>query len=216
MIDLSATPVTLMLLIINVMVSLYALFMDQSLLGRLAFKPFLIREQKEYHRFISAGFVHVGLGHLLFNMITLYFFGPPLELFLGTGKFLMLYFGSELVAHGFTYYANKDQPSYAAVGASGAVSGVVLSFCLFQPFTMLYLFFAVPIPAILFAIGYIFGSYYAARKAKDGKDQGFFGGIAHEAHLGGAIGGLVLTVLLEPRSLAIFWSSVQAFIGRIF
>ncbi|MDX1545826.1 MAG: rhomboid family intramembrane serine protease [Rhodothermales bacterium] len=199
--DFSDAPVTLLLLLINVLVSGYALYSDASLIERLGFQPVRIRERGEYYRFITAGFVHAGVAHLAFNMITLYFFGPLLEQILGAVGFLALYFGSELAAHALTFWHQRDNDFYNAVGASGAISGVVFAFCMFFPFEMLYLFFALPIPAIVFAFGYVFGSIYAMKRARE---QGQVGGIAHEAHLGGALGGVVLTLLLEPRVIDIF------------
>ncbi len=199
--DFSDAPFTLILLLVNVLVSGYALYSDPSLLDRLGFQPRLIRERGEYYRFITAGFVHANLGHLAVNMLTLYFFGPLLEQLLGPMKFLLLYFGSELAAHALTFWHQRQSEAYNAVGASGAISGVVFAYCMFFPFDMLYLFFALPIPAIVFAFGYVFGSIYAMKKARE---QGQLGGIAHEAHLGGALGGVVLTILLEPRVIPFF------------
>lgn len=198
------SPVTLFLLIANVVVSGYALFMDRSVVDRFAFRPRRILEGGEYYRMLTAGFVHVDLAHLLFNMITLYFFGPLLESLLGSFQFVILYFGSELAAHALSLFLHRANPHYAAVGASGAISGVVFAFCLFFPFRNLYIFFALPMPAIVFAVVYVVGSMYAMRHAGQG---GMTGGIAHEAHLGGAISGLILTILLEPRSLSIFLSN---------
>ncbi len=195
------TPVTLILLLVNVLVSGYALLQDDSLIDRLGFRPVRIREQGDWYRFITAGFVHAGLAHLAFNLITLYFFGPLLEGVLGPLNFIVLYFGSELAAHALTYWFHRGNEDYNAVGASGAISGIVFAFCLFAPFQKLYLFFAVPIPAILFAIGFVAVSIYAMNKTR-----GRMGGIAHEAHLGGALGGVVLTILLEPRALQVFLS----------
>lgn len=196
------TPVTILLLLINVLVSAYALFVDHSLVDRLAFKPKRILEHGEYQRLITAGFVHAGIAHLAFNMLTLFFFGPELERLLGPGKFLLLYFGSELAAHGLSLLLHRKTAGYAAVGASGAVSGVVFGYCLFYPFHKLYIFFLpIPIPAIVFAVAYVALSMYAMKKGQEG---GMTGGIAHEAHLGGALGGLLLTILLEPRAITIF------------
>ena len=204
--ELSQSPVTLILLIINVLVSGYALFMDVSVVDRFAFKPRRILEQGEYYRMLSAGFVHVDLAHLLFNMITLYFFGPLLERLLGSFEFALLYFGAELAAHGLSLYLHRSNAQYAAIGASGAISGVVFAFCLFFPFQNIYIFFALPLPAIVFAVLYVVGSIYAMRHPGSG-GGGMTGGIAHEAHVGGAISGLLLTILLEPRSLSIFLSN---------
>jgi membrane associated rhomboid family serine protease len=199
---LSEAPVTLFLLIINVLVSGYTLFVDASLLDRLSFKVDRILTHREYHRLFTAGFVHVGLMHLVFNMLVLYFFGPLLEIMVfGSFRFLLLYFGSELFAHGLTLLLHKNNPTYAAAGASGAINGIVFAFCIFFPFEKIYLFFAIGMPAIVFALGYAVLSIYAMRVARAEKKQG---GIAHEAHLGGALGGVILTLLLEPRALGIF------------
>lgn len=203
MLDFSATPVTLLLLIINVLVSIYALQFDPGLIDRLAFKPAGILKRNEWHRMLTGGFVHVGIGHLAFNMITLFFFGPLLERILGSVGFVILYFGAEIGAHALTLVIHRASETYAAVGASGAVSGVVFAFCLFFPLEMLYIFFAIPMPAILFAVLYVAGSIYAMKQ----RDVGMTGGIAHEAHLGGALGGILITLLLEPRAFGIFLSN---------
>ncbi len=202
MFNFSETPVTFLLLILNVLISGYALFADQSLVERLSFKPRRILGQGEYYRLITAGFVHVGLTHLLFNMITLYYFGPPLEVLLGSVKFMLLYFGAELLAHGLSLLLHRNNASYAAVGASGAISGVLFGFILFYPSAPIYIFFIpIGIPAFVFAFAYVALSIYAMKQASA---NGMTGGIAHEAHIGGALGGLLLTILLEPRSLQIF------------
>lgn len=198
------TPFTLFLLLINGLVSGYALFQDQSLLNKLAFKPREILQGKEWYRMITGGFVHGSLGHLALNMLTLFFFGPVLEVQLGSMSFLLVYFGSELAAHAVTLWFHKDTPGYTAVGASGAIAGIVFAFCLFHPFQRIYLFFALGIPAWFFALGFVVFSVYAMRK----KGNASMGGIAHEAHLGGALGGLVLTILLEPDALGLFLNEI--------
>ncbi len=195
------TPVTLLLLIVNAVVSGYALFVEPSVLDRLSFQPHAILKRKEYYRLITAGFVHVGIAHLAFNLITLYFFGPLLEIILGSVNFIALYFGSELAAHGLSLLMHRENPAYAAVGASGAISGVLFGYCLFFPFEKLYFFAVIPMWSIVFAIGYVLISVYAINRRVEG---GATGGIAHEAHLGGAIGGLLLTIILEPRAIEVF------------
>lgn len=205
-------PITLALLLSNLGVSGYALMADPSLIRELSFQPRRIQQHGEYHRFLTAGFVHASGTHLAFNMITFYFFGPLLERILGAGAFLALYVGSELAAHALTFVLNRDDPNYSAVGASGAISGVVFAFCVFFPLRNLYLFFALPIPAIVFAFGYVFGSIYAMRSSR-GQQQGISDWIAHEAHVGGALAGVLLTLLLEPRSLQIFLDSFRGLLG---
>ena len=198
------TPFTLFLLLINILVSGYALYSDPSLVGKLAFRPKDILGSGQWYRMITGGFVHGSLGHLAFNMITLFFFGPVLEAQLGSLGFLVVYFGAELAAHALTLWLHRDTPGYSAVGASGAISGVVFAFCLFYPFQRIYLFFAIGIPAWLFAMAFVGFSVWAMRK----RESGAMGGIAHEAHLGGAIGGLLLTILMEPRALSVFLGQI--------
>lgn len=203
----SVAPVTFILLIANVLTSMYAFYGDPTLIDRWSFKPVAVIKGKEYHRIITGGFLHGSFGHLAFNMITLFFFGPWIEVYLGPVKFLVVYFGSEIAAHVVTMMFHKDNPSYAAVGASGAISGILFSFCLFEPFQKIYLLiFPVGIPAFLFAILYVLFSIFAMRQS--GSDRMAPGSnIAHEAHLGGAVGGLLLTILLEPAAIAIFLSN---------
>ena len=190
------TPITLALLVINVLVGVYTMYVDPTLLDRWAFKPQRFAHGGEWWRILTAGFVHVGLGHLAFNMITLYFFGPEIEWALGPARFLAIYFGSEVMANLLTLWKHGDNPAYSAAGASGAISGVLFSFVLFAPFAMLGVMFIIPMPAILFAVLYVVGSIYASQQGG--------GRIAHEAHLGGALGGVLITLLVYPDALGIF------------
>ncbi|MFN3597750.1 MAG: rhomboid family intramembrane serine protease [Rubricoccaceae bacterium] len=189
------TPVVAFLLILNGLTGAYTLLVDGSLVGRWAFRP--AEAHREWYRWLTAGFVHVGFGHLLFNLLTLFFLGPPVELQLGAWRFLALYVGSDLAANALTYWRHRQNPAYSAVGASGAIAGVVFAFCLFRPLQPLYfMFIPVGIPAIVFAFAYLALSAYAAQQGG--------GRIAHEAHLGGALGGLALTILLYPAAVGIF------------
>ena len=183
------TPVTLLILISIVMVSGFALFGNPLLIDRLGFRPTQITQ--EPYRYITGGFVHVSLTHLLFNAITLYFFGPLLELKLGSVGYFVLYIGSLLSAHALTHIQHRDNSAYTAVGASGAISGILFAYVLFAPYDSILFFGILPIPAILFAFLFVAGSIYAIKSEKAS-------GIAHEAHLGGAIGGTLLTIMLEP------------------
>ena len=197
---LALPPVSLFFLTLNVAIGAYTLLVDPALIDRWAFKPYRVVREKEWARWLTAGFVHVGFAHLLFNMITLYFFGPYVEAALGSGRFLAVYLGSELTANALTFWKYRDAPQYSAVGASGAISGVLFAFCLFEPFAMLGIMFIIPMPAILFAVLYVALSIYASRRE--------VGRVAHEAHLGGALGGLALTILLYPASLSIFLQQI--------
>lgn len=189
-------PLTLTLLLVNGLFGAYTLLVDPSLIGRMAFRPFAFIHGREYWRMITAGFVHGGGWHLLVNMITLFFFGPTVERLLGGVGFLIIYFGSDITANLATLARYRDDPAYGAVGASGAISGVLFSFCLFAPLEMIFIMGVLPLPAIGFAVLYVAYSIYAARQLSDR--------IAHEAHLGGALGGVVLTIILAPEAVTIF------------
>ncbi len=190
-------PLTFMLLLTNVAVGVYSLFVNPSLIDAWSFRPYRVARAGEWGRWVTAGFVHVGLGHLLFNMLTLFFFGPFIEARLGLWRFFLLYFGSEVAANALTYWRHRDNAEYSAVGASGAIAGVVFSFCLFRPLDPIYIMFIpIGIPAALFGVIYLLLSAYAAGQAR--------GKVAHEAHIGGAVGGLVLTAMLFPPAIGIF------------
>ncbi len=188
-------PSTFGILIVTVLVSVMALYQVPSLIERWGFRPSVVLRRRQWYRFLTAALVHVALWHLALNMVTLYFFGPLLERRLGSRPFLILYVGSALAAHGMTYFMRYTQPEYIAVGASGAISGVLLGYSLFEPLSLIYFFGIVPIPAIVFAAGFIVISASAMHSGKR---------IAHEAHLGGALGGVLMTVVLEPEVVSVF------------
>lgn len=190
-------PVTFFFLVLNVLVGAYTLFVRPDLIDRWSFRPYRVLHDREWGRWLTAGVLHVGVGHLAFNMITLFSFGPVVEFSMGSLRFLAIYLVSELCANALTFWRHRGNPAYSAVGASGAISGVVFAFCLLYPFEKLYLFFVpVGIPAIVFGALYVVLSIYASNRGG--------GRIAHEAHLGGALGGVVLTLLLYPAALGIF------------
>ena len=146
-------------------------------------------------RMLSSGFLHVDYLHLGFNMYALYLFASPVLGTLGNVPFLILYFGSLLLGNVFTLFYHKKETYYSAVGASGAVSGIVYSAIVLYPEMTLYLFpLPIPIPGYLFGIGYLLYSMYGMKKQ--------LGSVGHSAHLGGAIGGFFITILLYPQVLA--------------
>ena len=122
-------------------------------------------------------------------MLTLYFFAEPVIQFIGVPKFLAVYFGSLLAGNLFAMNFHKKEPYYSAVGASGAVMGIVYSAIMLNP----GIFIPIPIPAYVFGVGYLLYSMFGMKKQ--------WGNIGHSAHLGGAIGGFVLTILLYPSIL---------------
>ena len=188
-------PITTALIAANIVASLVA-FVQPDFYEQNLFRVGAIQRRREYHRIVTSGFLHVNATHLLLNMFVLWMFGPYLERWLGMGGYLIVYFGALIGASAWMLYEKRGDPDYSAVGASGAVSGVILAFCMFEPFAILYLFFAIPMPAIVFGVGYIAISFFLSRRDRTM--------IAHGAHLGGALAGLVLTVLVEPDALTRF------------
>ncbi len=179
----------LLLIIFNVGVSFLA-FRDQGLFQKLLFQ---VNEVKagQWYRLVSAGFLHVDWNHLFFNMFTFNFFANSVSDVLGTGTMVAVYAGSLLGGNLLALLFNRNNPLYRAVGASGAVSGIVYASIALNPGMNLFLFFIpIPIPAWVFGVGFILYSLYGMGKANDN--------IGHEAHLGGAISGLLLTIAFFP------------------
>lgn len=197
-------PATLILILANVVISVAALAVRPILDGGML-TTVNVRQGGDYYRLISSGFLHAGPLHLIVNMFTLFFFGPSLEQVLGSQRFLIVYLGALLAGSVFALVRNWSNPRYAALGASGAVSGVVLAVCLYIPFNMVYLFAILPMPLIVFAVLYILYSVYGM-----GKENRVIG---HEAHLGGAIGGVLLTLIVDPRAITIFLNEIRQLTG---
>ena len=178
----------------------FSAFSNVELRNKLIFHPWTISEGKDYYRFISSGFIHADIQHLFFNMFTLFFFGRAAEmnLLMYGGdfpriKFWILYLGSMVMASSYSYFKHRENPGYMALGASGAVSGVLFSYIVFDPWGLLLIFGIIPVPGILLGIGYL---YYSAKMAKEGRDN-----IGHDAHLFGAIAGLILTIVFNPMEI---------------
>ncbi len=189
---------TLAIILLTGVVSWLA-FENHRLMNQLIFWPPAISRGRQVHRFVSYGLVHADWQHLLFNMITLYFFGNTIEKVLtpviGPIGFLLFYVGALVVSILPAWMKHRHDPSYRSLGASGAVSAVLFAFILLQPWSMI-LVFVIPVPAILFAVAYVAYSIWADRRGGDR--------INHSAHLWGAGFGVLFMVLLEPRVLEHF------------
>lgn len=180
---------TMAIMAINVLVSLKG-FSDTSFFERYKFGVGAINSgQKE--RMLTSGFLHVDLSHLFFNMFTLYFFADVVITWFGPGKFIGIYFVSLIAGSLLALLFHKDEPYYSAVGASGAVTGILYAAILLRPEMQLgIMFIPIPLPAYVIGIGYLMYSIYGMKKR--------LGNIGHTAHFGGAIGGYVTTLLLKP------------------
>ena len=183
--------VLIAIIVINVLIS-YKGFNDLSFFRKYEFHVGSIRSGEQI-RMLSSGFLHADLTHLIFNMLTLWFFAPVVISFLGAIPFVLVYFGSLIFGSLLTMVFHKNDYGYRAVGASGAVTGVLYSAILLQPDMMLGIFFVIPMPAYIFGILYLLYSIYGMKAKNDN--------IGHTAHFGGAVGGYVITLFREPTLL---------------
>ena len=181
--------VTLIIIGINALISFKG-FSDRIFFERYKFSVAGIRKGEQI-RMVSSAFLHADTGHLFFNMLTLYFFAPVVTGYMGNAYFFVIYFGSLILGNLLSLYFHKEELGYSAVGASGAVSGVLYAAILLEPQMSLYMFFIpIPIPAYVFGIGYLLYSIYGMKNR--------LGNIGHDAHFGGAVGGYAITILLAP------------------
>jgi membrane associated rhomboid family serine protease len=184
--------ITLIIIIITVIVSIGA-FSNNKMMNDLIFHPPAISRYGQWYRFFSSGLIHADAMHLIFNMISLYFFGPIVEkvmvdFFGNSGKiiYLVMYVTALMVSLLPTYFNNKDNSAYYGLGASGAVSAVIFAGMLIAPTENIYLFLAIGIPGFIFAPLYLFITAYLERRGGDR--------INHSAHLWGSLYGLTFMI----------------------
>ena len=184
--------VTIGIIAINILVSLKG-FNDSIFFDRYKFQIGPIKAgQKD--RLLTSGFIHVDIPHLFFNMFTLYFFADVVISWFGPIKFLIIYIISLVAGSLLAMVFHKNEPHYSAVGAGGAVTGILYAAILLQPNMQLGLMFIpIPLPAYVFGIGYLLYSIYGMKSK--------LGNIGHTAHFGGAIGGYLTTLLFLPSLL---------------
>ena len=148
----------------------------------------------DYNRLLISGFLHVDWQHLLFNMFTLYFFANIVVFKLGVFNFYLIYLTSLLTGNLLSFYFHKNEPQYTAVGASGAVTGILYAAILLNPGMKMFIYLIpVPIPSYIVGVGYLLFSIYGMKTK--------MGNIGHDAHFGGAVGGYLMTLILAPKIL---------------
>ncbi len=203
--QLSLIPVTALLIGANIIASLFALsnaaFMEKNL-----FHVGPILQGREWHRMLTSGFLHGGILHLFVNMYVLFNFGGYVEQVVGTIPYIIIYFAALLGGNAWALLENKTKPQYRALGASGATSGIIMSFILFRPFEQLMIF-PIPffMPAVVLGILFVVGSAILAQRENKA--------IGHEAHLGGALAGLLMTIVISPGALSNFSTQVASALG---
>jgi membrane associated rhomboid family serine protease len=182
---------TIIIIALNVIISLKG-FKDISFFEKYKFNIAGIRRGEQL-RMLSSGFLHADYNHLIFNMLTLYFFAGIVIAYVGVTQFVLIYLASLILGSILSFYFHKNEPYYSAVGASGAVMGILYAAILFIPNQNLYLFFAIPVPAWIFGVAYLLYSIYGMKNK--------LGNIGHDAHVGGAIAGYLLTIIFAPYLL---------------
>ena len=206
--------ITVILICITVAVSFLA-FNKRDLQARLMMNPHLIKTKGQYYRLISSGFVHKDHMHLLWNMFSFYFFGAAVErdfsyLFGGAGRyyFIVLYLTAIVISDIPTYFKERNNINYNSLGASGGVGSVIFVFIILEPLQSICLYIALCMPGFVFGAGYMAYTYYQGRKANDN--------INHDAHLYGALYGLLFCVVVYPASLLLFYEQVRNWVERFF
>ncbi|MBS1537915.1 MAG: rhomboid family intramembrane serine protease [Bacteroidetes bacterium] len=188
------TPITYLLIIVNGIFTFIG-FSNPGFYSKFLFHTGSIRYQNEYHRLLTSGFLHADWSHLLFNMFSLFYFCRVSESLLGSASTAIIYIGSLVAGNVIAYALHYNNNDYRAVGASGAVSGIIFSGVLLMPNSQIgIIFFPIPMPAWVYALIYVSFSMYGMRFGRDN--------IGHEAHLGGALGGLLLTAVFLPEIIS--------------
>ncbi|MBL7857744.1 MAG: rhomboid family intramembrane serine protease [Cyclobacteriaceae bacterium] len=192
---------------ITVLISLYALSNQNTLRGFMM-NPYMISHRQQYYRFITSGFIHNDHMHLLVNMFSFYFFGSAMEevfhaIFgkMGGFYFIALYVLAIVVSDLPTFFKHKNNPGYNALGASGGVAAVIFAFIIFEPLQKICIYFALCMPGFILGTLYIIYSYYQGKRSGDN--------INHDAHLYGALFGLIFCSILYPACIGQFIEQLQ-------
>ena len=194
-------PVACIIFGLTIAISLFAFYND-DLYNKLILQPYNVSKGKYVYTLITSGFIHADWMHLLFNMMTFFFFAFQLEAAIGHWQFGLLYMVSLVLSDLPSVAKHKKDFWYRSLGASGAISAVVFSYIMFNPFNSLYIMFLpIPIPAIVFGVLYLVYCSYASKKG--------IGNINHDAHFYGALFGIIFTIILHPDVINMFLAELR-------
>lgn len=196
-----AAPVATFIFVLTIATSLFGLLANRNIIDNLMLHPYSISRGKKYYTIFGSGIVHADFNHLIFNMLSFFFFAFTLEQITGSLFFGLLYLASLIISDLPSIIKHKNNPQYFSLGASGAISAIIFSYILFDPLQKFYLFFIpIGIPAYIFGVLYLAYCAYAARQASDH--------INHDAHFYGALSGLFLTILFHKGILSNFIQTI--------
>jgi len=200
---------TIIIITITALISITA-FSKIELLYKYQFNAYQILKRNQWYRIFTYGFLHANWDHLLVNMIVLFFFGRVLETYFtyyfGASAivyFILLYVGAIVFSTLYDLRKHREHYHYNAVGASGATSAVVFATIFFAPLEKIYFMFFIPIPGIIFAILYLYYSYYMSKRNIDN--------IGHNAHFYGALFGFLFPILIKPQLFSLFLQQILNF-----
>lgn len=202
--------ITLVIIAITSLIS-YQAFNNRGLMQKLIHNPYKVKHHREYYRLLTSGFIHANFTHLLFNMLTLFFFGPIVEQILGQiyGElvggivYVAFYLVSIVISDLSSVFKYGDSPGFNSLGASGAVSAVLFFSILFNPLQELLLYFILPIPGFILGALYLIYSYWEGKRMADN--------INHNAHLYGAVAGIVFAVITYPGVVISFIQQIGTY-----
>ncbi|WP_343688630.1 rhomboid family intramembrane serine protease [Chitinophaga sp.] len=190
----------LLIIVVNIIVSFKG-FRDATFFSRYAFDVDGVRLYKQYDRLISAGFLHANKMHLFLNMLALFFFSSSLDYVLTKEAYLTVFFASLVGGNLLSLLLHRHEGDYTAIGASGAVSGIIFAAIALEPGIRIgLLFLPFRVPGWLFGIGYVLYSIYGIRSKSDN--------IGHDAHLGGAMVGMMTALLFQPLALLYNYTTI--------
>lgn len=202
---LQVTPVASIIFIFTLVTSIYA-FYDSSLFGKFMLHPYSVYRKHNIYTLFTSGLIHADWMHLAFNMFTFNAFAFILEQQIGSVRFAIIYIVALVLSDIPTVIKQKNSYHYHSLGASGAISAVVFSYIMLFPLSTLMIFpLPIPIWAILFGVLYLVYSYYMSSGSRDN--------INHDAHLFGALTGIILTILLVPGVIPNFLGQLSARFG---
>ncbi|MDH5476556.1 MAG: rhomboid family intramembrane serine protease [Cyclobacteriaceae bacterium] len=200
---------TLIIVIVNVIASIYA-WNNVSVMNKWIFNPYTVFHNKEYHRFVTSGFIHGSWMHLIFNMLVLYMFGEQVEYWfmqlygdMGIVLYVVMFLAAVIVSDIPTFLKNKENSYYNALGASGGTSAILFCYILFNPTQSLCLYGILCFPGVLWGVLYIIYSVYMGKQQSDN--------INHDAHLWGGLFGIGFTILIYPSVVLHFLDQMVSF-----